>query len=142
MQIRVKFGRWTDGQYIEPDFEIVRAWALCTVNDLAGLERVKYATNIPFQGDLYQLKEQEALGYQSDPTGYYPILTAESSSRNISPADLATEYLTNAALFPQILAAIEGVRMATITAIKSADSIGEIESALANVVWPEFTLPG
>lgn len=127
-----------DGTVTPPGIDLVRSWAIATINTQAGDQRIRYATNIPFQGDLYQLKGKEALAYQSDPNGNYPILQAEAAARGVDPTDLAAEYLVNAALFPQILAAIEAVRMATITALKSAASIAQIETALATVTWPTF----
>lgn len=120
---------------------VARSAAIDTINKHAGVERSRYATNIPFQGSLYQLKGNEALVYQSDPTtpaAQLPILYAEAAARSMAVGDLAAEYLGNAAMLPQILAAIEGVRMGSITAIKNAATIEEIETALANVTWPEF----
>lgn len=118
-----------------------RAEAIVAINTQAGEERSRYATNIPFQGDLYQLKEREALLFQSDrypSSESYPILYAEAEARSLPTATVAAEYLANAAQLPRILAAIEGVRMGAITAIKNAASIAEIEAVLGAVEWPTF----
>lgn len=114
---------------------------IAAINAQAGEQRARYATNIPFQGDLYQLKEREALLFVSDSypdSDTYPILYAESAARSLPPATVAAEYLANAAQLPRILAAIEGVRMGAITAIKAAATVAEIEAALVAVQWPKF----
>ena len=122
-----------------PDVEIVRTWAINTVNRLAGDARTRIGTDIPFQGDVYQLKQAEAIAFQSDDAPdatKYPVTYAEAAARGMEPSELVAEYLANAAAWPQVLAAIEAVRMGTITAIGAATDIDGIEAALAAITWP------
>lgn len=116
--------------------ETVRAWAVGFVNDYAGQLRTAIGTNIPFQGDVYQLKEREVAGYLADPSPTaqkYPVLFAEAQARLMEVSAVAAEYAYNAQAWPVAIAQIEAMRLGTITAIKSAQSVAEIEAALSTI---------
>jgi len=119
-----------------------RFLAIAEINELAGEARKFFGTDIPFQGDLYQLKEKEAIAYQGDgnPTAEkYPIMYAEAGAREIAISVVATEYITNATLFPLVLSVVETYRMGLITSVQSAlDS-----EAVQNIILTEnsYTLP-
>lgn len=113
--------------------------AITEVNRQAGEARSRIGTNIPFQGDMYQMKGEEAYAYPADPApsaDKYPLAYAEAQARGMTVEAVVAEYCYNAVMWPRLLAAIEAVRMAAITAIKSAASIGEIEAALVAMEWP------
>lgn len=128
-----------------------REWARGEVNDQAGDRRCVYATNIPFQDALYLRKQQEAQGpmpgYPAFPyPGFlndsepgpdkYPVLYAEAAARGITPAELAQEYATNAGLWPQVLAAIEAVRVPAGDALKVAPDHQAVIDLVSDLTWP------
>lgn len=45
-----------DAGVFAPDLAQVRGWAIALVNRQAGEARARIGTNIPFQGDVYQIK--------------------------------------------------------------------------------------
>ena len=113
--------------------------AVAEINRLAGEARSRVGTNIPFQGDVYQLKGEEAFAFASDPepSQYkYPLLYAEAQARGMELSALVAEYAYNAVMWPRILAAIEAVRMGARVALAAAESVEEIAEILAAVVWP------
>ncbi|MCG3208607.1 MAG: hypothetical protein FOGNACKC_02218 [Anaerolineae bacterium] len=120
------------------DLERIKTNSVDLINRQAGEARTRIGTNIPFQGDVYQLKQQEAAAFAADAepsAASYPVLYAEAQARSMEPAALAAEYSANAQAWPQIIAAIEAVRMASITSIKNATTITEIEAALVAINW-------
>ena len=122
-----------------PTLEQARAAAVVEVNRQAGEARSRVGTNIPFQGDLYQMKSDEAARWvlDTEPTAAkYPILYAEAAARGMEPAAVQAEYAANAQAWPQIMAAIEAVRMGSRAALAAAESVEEIAEILAAVVWP------
>ena len=122
-----------------PTLEQARAAAVAEVNRQAGEARSRVGTNIPFQGDLYQMKSDEAARWvlDTEPTAAkYPILYAEAAARGMEPAAVQAEYAANAQAWPQIMAAIETVRMGSRAALAAAESVEEIAEILAAVVWP------
>ncbi len=134
-RLREVFGVNEDGTFT-PDIERLRTWAVDVVNRQAGEARSEVGTNIPFQGDVYQLKEREVTGYQADTdpsAAKYPVLYAEAGARGMDVAAVAAEYAANAQLWPQLIAAIEAQRMGAITAIKAASTVAEIEAILAGL---------
>lgn len=131
--------------------EEAQEWARGEVNDQAGDRRCVYATDIPFQDALYLRKQQEAQGpmpgYPAFPyPGFlndsepgpdkYPVLYAEAAGRGITPAELAQEYVANAVMWPQVLAAIEAVRVPAGDTIRAAEDHETIISVLGNLTWP------
>lgn len=121
------------GKIIEPDFETVRTWAGNFVNTYAGELRTKIGTNIPFQGDVYQLKQTEAEAFVKDvaaDAAKYPVIFAEAAARQMTPAAVAAEYLYNAELWPKLLANIEAIRLGSLAKLQAAKSIADIEAVL------------
>lgn len=122
-----------------PTLEQARAAAVVEVNRLAGEARSRIGTNIPFQGDLYQMKAAEAARWvlDTEPTAAkYPIMYAEAAARGMEPAAVRAEYAYNAQAWPQIMAALEAVRMGTRAALAAAETVEEVEAILAAVEWP------
>lgn len=139
------------GWLVRLPLEEAREWARGEVNDQAGDRRCVYATNIPFQDALYLRKQQEAQGpmpgYPAFPyPGFlndsepgpdkYPVLYAEAAARGVIPAELAQEYAANAGLWPQVLAAIEAVRVPAGDAIRAAEDHETMIEVLNGLVWP------
>jgi hypothetical protein len=125
--------------YPAPTLEQARAAAVAEVNRQAGEARSRVGTNIPFQGDLYQMKGDEAARWAVDtePTAAkYPIMYAEAAARGMEPAAVQAEYAANAQAWPQIMAAIEAVRMGSRAQLAAAETVEEIAEILAAVVWP------
>lgn len=101
--------------------------------------RIKIGTPIWFQDSLYQMKAEEAARFYLDPTPNkykFPLLYAESEARGMTLEALCAEYSYNAAMWPLLFGAMEGVRTGAIFGIKDATALEEIEAILAGVVWP------
>jgi hypothetical protein len=125
-----------DDNYVPPALEAVQTWAVNEINRHAGDLRTQIGTDIPFQGDVYQLKQAEAIAFQTDDAPdatKYPVTYAEAAARGMQPADLAAEYLYNATAWPVLLANIEAMRMGAITAIQAAQTVAEIETVLSGL---------
>jgi len=123
-------------EIIPPALETVQAWAAGFVNTYAGELRTKIGTDIPFQGDVYQLKETEAKSFATDNSPdatKYPVMFAEAAARQMQPADVAAEYLYNSQAWPVLLAQIEGLRLGSLAKLQMATTVKEIETILAGL---------
>lgn len=113
--------------------------AVTEINRQAGEARSRIGTDIPFQGNVYQLKWEEAFAFTSDeePNQYkYPLLYAEAQARGMELSTLVAEYAYNAVMWPRILAAIEAVRMKMRVMIEAATAVAEVEAILTGAKWP------
>lgn len=122
------------GGFTPPDVAAVRPWAIDVVNDYAGQLRTAIGTNIPFQGDVYQLKQTEAEAFVKDvaaDAAKYPVIFAEAAARQMTTAAVAAEYLYNAELWPKLLANIEAIRLGSLAKLQAAKSIADIEAVLS-----------
>jgi len=134
--IWAKLARYNGDEIIEPTMEDVAKLAATIINTYAGELRTKIGTDIPFQGDVYQLKETEAKSFATDNSPdatKYPVMFAEAAARQMKPADVAAEYLYNSQAWPVLLAQIEAVRLGSLAKIQAAKSIADIEAVLASL---------
>lgn len=127
------FGVDDVGIFSPPDIAVVQAWAARFINTYAGELRTKIGTDIPFQGDVYQLKETEAKAFATDnapDATKYPVMFAEAAARQMKPADVAAEYLHNSQAWPVLLAQIEALRLGSLSKLQAAKSIADVEAVL------------
>lgn len=147
--------RWPDGDWIEigaapdgalSDWQVVegalvrvsiegaRVAAIGRINAAAGAIRRAYVTELPGQEMVYLQKEAEAVAFLSDADpdpADYPFLAAEVGATADTLENVAQVYLNMAALFRQVGAALEHLRLGAIAAVESATTAAGIEAALA-----------
>lgn len=131
--------------------EEAREWSKIEVDLQAGERRAFYGgLDIPFQAAVYVWKQWESQGdmpnqavnprrgFLNDPepsAEKYPILYAEAQGRGKTPQEVAEEYATNGVLWPQIVAALEAVRLGTLDAITAATNHQMIIAILTGLIW-------
>ena len=115
----------------------VQAKAVAQINVSAGAKRAEYVTVTPGQEMIYLAKEAEATRYLAESPvtlDGYPLLAAEVGITAPSAHELAQIWLNMSALWRQVAAAIEAIRLSAIQSITAAndpDSIeGHIQTAL------------
>jgi hypothetical protein len=118
-------------------FQRAKDEALFKANYDIGILRRSLATDIAFQQEAYYKKRAEAEAYIADPSGYpadFPLLASISMIRAMTPADLATLWITTADdLWGPILNQTEIVRERAIVAIAAATDQAGIDAALAQL---------
>lgn len=114
-----------------------KAEARAQVNRAVDAARKAVATDIAFQQEAYYKKRAEAEAYTADPSGYpaaFPLLSAISAIRSMTPADLAALWITTADdLWSPILDQTEIVRERAIVAIAAATDRAGIDAAIAQL---------
>ena len=111
-----------------------QATATLRVNVGAGAVRRAYITDIPGQEMIYLQKEAEAVAWLADDDpdpADYPFLSAEVGSTADTLGNVAQVYLNMAALFRQVGAGLEHLRLGAIAAIEGAGTVAEIDAAVA-----------
>lgn len=107
--------------------------ALFKANYDIGILRRSLATDIAFQQEAYYKKRAEAEAYTADPSGYpaaFPLLSAISAIRAMTPADLAALWIETADdKWSPILDQTEIVRERAIVAIAAATDQAGIDAA-------------
>lgn len=132
--------------------EEAQKWARAEVDLQAGERRTVYGgLDIPFQAAVYTWKQWEAQGdmpnqavnprrgFLNDPEPSpekYPILYAEALGRGKTPQQVAEEYATNGILWPQIVAALETIRLGALDAITAAADHQAVIAIMTNLTWP------
>lgn len=119
---------------------MARSTAIAMVDDLAGRERAKYITVAPGQEMTYQEKVRQAQAFGDDAApdeGKYPLIYGEVGITAADAAGVAVVVLQSFALWQQIGAAIEKVRLAAKRDINAAGSQAAIDAVLAGLVWPD-----
>lgn len=131
---------WDGASFAPPapdpaDMDRVRADAIANVESAIGLRRLEFITDLPGQAMIYQGKEAEALawiaaGSPADLTAW-PFLRSEAGITAPDASALATLWMTMAAAWRQIGAALEGQRMSAKAAIAAAVDQTAVSQALA-----------
>lgn len=142
-----KLGRWdADENYIEPDIDTAKAWAVDVVNDIAGQRRREHFTDITAQDSVYLDKEVEARRCLADaaPTAEgYPYTDIERGIIEAAlgqPCDLHTAagFIVQVADEKRALSvAIEAQRRRAGEQVKAAQGVAEIEAILVAFMTAE-----
>jgi len=115
------------------DLEAAKASAKSKVATWAATERAKYMTVMPGQEMIYLAKEAEAYGYLTDPTPRpenYPFIAAEIGITAPDGYQIAQIWAHMSALWRDVAAQIEAVRLGLAAEIDAAGTAAEIETAL------------
>lgn len=127
--------RVIDGQLVRAvDLGIAQDRARLEVNRVRGEVRLLYITDIPGQQMVYADKEAQARAWLADPEpdpADYPAIVAEIGSTAPTAHDVAQVYLTQAAIWRQVSAVIEGVAMTAHAAIDGAADAETCETGAA-----------
>lgn len=138
--IAAHFGqRDDDGQYIPPGVEIVRAWALETVNELATKKENALDRLIAGKRETYlnnEIVDYYKSGRPANPNPtIYAIANAMAIRRGINLRDMLEILLTKWLSIRERLIAIITELDRVTGEIEAAGNIEEIEVALASVTW-------
>lgn len=129
-------GAWVrDAAALAADLGAAKAAAIAKVNAWAGRERAQHITIAPGQDMIYLAKEAEALRYLADPDpapAEYPLICAEVGVTAPDAYQIAQIWAQMAALWRQVAAQIETVRLGTIAQIEAAQT----ETAVAEITIP------
>lgn len=129
-------GAWVrDAAALAADLETAKAAAIARVNDWAGRERARHITIAPGQDMIYLAKEAEALRYLADPDpapADYPLICAEVGITAPDAYQIAQVWAYMSAMWRQVAAQIETLRLGTIAQIEAAQT----EAAVAAIAIP------
>lgn len=128
---------------VRKDLAAIRAAGIGRVNAAAGRVRARFVTTIPAQDMVYLDKGAEARRFLAtypfpedepeaidpDPVLGFPWIVAEIGITAPTGYGVAQVYVQGAALFRQVGAAIDGIRLAAVAAIETATSPAEIAAA-------------
>lgn len=115
--------------------EAKRTEAIGAVNDRIARLRLRYVTDMPGQEALYLRKSAEGEAFlaldpePADLTGF-PLLAAEVGITAPTARDLALLWRQNATDWTAVAAVLEGVRMASVMAVRAAEDDAAIAAAL------------
>ena len=135
---------WDGTAWIDPrseadhaaDLEAARAAARRAVNHARGQARLRYITDEPGQAMVYLDKEAQAMAWLADPDpdpAHYPAIRAEVGSTALTAHEVAQVYVTQAAIWRQVSAAIEHVVMAAHAILDTAAGIEACETIAAGI---------
>lgn len=138
-------------QWIDPaDLKQAKIESISKVNNEAGRARTVFATDIAFQGELYEEKRKEAQRYlDTSPEPFelskaeWPFLKQEVGRSAPTARDLCQVWLHMGDFWVQKLAGIEGIRTEAIENIESAKTIDEMEEIVTTSVasFKDITTP-
>jgi len=136
--IAAKFGRWDDDdQYIEPDVETVRAWALETAKMWAKQRRsnlddiVSDNITLAIEIAIYFINDRPA-----DPQpGIYVIANAMAVRREVTLRVMLENLLTRWRAIQAEIANVMAELDRLLDEINTASTVTEIEAVLASVAW-------
>lgn len=131
----------------EIPLDVAKETAIRQVNDLAGLVRARHITDQPGQEMIYLSKQVEAKAYLALPASPapnlvdFPLIAAEVGITAPTPAAVAQTWLTRAALWTQLAAQIEGVRLGVIQLISASTTPAQAEAHVATFQSAMLILP-
>lgn len=120
----------------QPDLDRAKRELLNAVDSNAEQTRVKYITPGYGQAMVYMQKEQEALAYQQNPQGDFPLLSASVGIDGAGIGDVASLVLGTLASWRGIAAKIEAIRLSAKQQIKQAQTVEDALAAYNQAVWP------
>lgn len=126
--------QWTVRDRTADEIAALEEMLLRQIDHDAGQFRLRFITDVPGQAQTYTEKEAEALAYQNNPDGSYPIIEAEAAASGMSVADVAAIVISTAAQWRVLGAAIEGQRMGAKRAVQAAETYSG-KLAAAEVDW-------
>lgn len=115
----------------------VKARAVARINDAASSLRQHYITVIPGQEMIYLAKEAEAVRYLAEAPETlteYPMLSAEVGITAPTAYELAQLWANMSALWRQVAAAIEHIRLSAIYAVETAPDAAAIQTATSGAL--------
>jgi hypothetical protein len=123
-----------------------RARRMAEVNRAIGALRERFITPLPGQDMIYKAKEDEARRYLAlDPPPEtldgFPFLAAETGILAPTPALVAQTWIGMGLWWREIAARLEGLRMQTAQALRTAASPAEMDAIVA-AFDPEAALEG
>ena len=132
--ISAKFGRWDDSDnYIPPDVDTVRPWAIDTVQIWRGNQRALMGLSSAQWQDLaYAGKAAHCrawLADQSQPFG----MTREAAVRGLTNVQMAELIVSQNDLWLDANDQIDAAYTAARAAIEAAQTVAEIEAVLAGL---------
>ena len=121
---------------LSADLEAAKSVAFDAVKAATGAVRLRFLTDIPGQELIYNEKRQEAtlfLALDPAPTDLtpYPFLAAEVGITAPTAAEVAAVFLARAALWVEVGAALEAIRLSTVQRIETALTEAEIADAVS-----------
>ena len=130
---------------VTKDLAPLRVAAVRRVYAAAGAVRARFATQIPAQDMIYLEKAAEARRFLAtwptleddpgtidpDPVSGFPFIAAELGITADTGWEVAQFYVAGAAMFRQVGAVIDGIRLGTARAIELAATPAEIDAAEA-----------
>ena len=121
----------------------IKSKALRFVDGECSKVRSLYITGISGQEMIYTMKRDEAITYlnDSDPNlSDYPWIYAEIGVTATTAYEVAQIYINMSFMFTQALAALENIRLTTVSAIKDATEKTGVDTALDNFSTGLLTL--
>ncbi|ABS15012.1 hypothetical protein I6H96_06590 [Brucella anthropi] len=121
----------------------LKSWLKNEVDAAAETERLKYITPGDGQAMTYQQKvtEAQALKATSNPqVSYYPLLSSEVGITAETLSDVADIVLAAFAMWQQIGAAIEGIRLGAKIDIDAAADEATAHAIVDAIEWPQPAL--
>jgi len=126
-------GSLTGDEFIPPDLNTIRVWALSVLNQLRGDQREAIGlTEARWQDLAYTGKALEAQRWQSAPETQFGY-AREAAARGISDAQMAALILGQWAAMQEASDAIEAAYVVAKAAIETAQTVEEIEMVLAEL---------
>lgn len=104
------------------------------VSDKCSTIRSLYITDVKGQEVVYTMKRDEAVSYlnDSDPDlSNYPLIAAEIGITGPDAYSVAQIYINMNVMFVRALAALENIRLITVTAIETSATKSDVDAALS-----------
>jgi hypothetical protein len=120
--------------------ETARAMAIRVVNLGAERARQQYATPGDLMSAIYRQKQSEVTRYQADlikVADNYPLMKRRAERLGVPLATVAAEWSARAAAWLEIAGIIEDIRDDANEGLEVAETVAEMETILAEMVWPE-----
>ena len=121
----------------------IKSKALRFVDGECSKVRSLYITGISGQEMIYAMKRDEAITYLNDSNpnlSDYPWIYAEIGVTATTAYEVAQIYINMSFMFTQALAALENIRLTTVSAIKDATEKTGVDTALDNFSTGLLTL--
>lgn len=115
------------------DLTSAKAFARQDIERAVARTRTHFATDLPFQGEAYKIKQEEAVAYlaldpePADLTGF-PNMLNEVGSTAPTAYQLAQIWLNKRDAWPTALNLTEGIRTTHNNAVEAAQTVAEIDA--------------
>lgn len=122
------------GAVVRTTIAPVQARAIARINELAGAKRATFGTDIAFQGDVYQLKYDEAVAYLAEnpepvTPAAYAFIAGETGVTAPTAYEVAQLWLNMQNVWVTVvLPGIETARLGAIYAVEAATTEAQIQA--------------